>query len=242
MPELREAEVALLATLAKTDELKASIAQRKRRLDLQTAYGQALLWSKGFAAEERRKRPSTAPANWPPWRGTPPRSIPFAMNNPTRGFIGGDMEIGEGNRGGLPARRRGWRVRHGGRRRSCILGSVCLFQGDLGLARTPSRARIGRFRARSRRGGAITVRHGYPHRRHGLPSCAFASAAPWVRSSAAGSLDRRGGLARDRIGPRRHPRICFRDYQTIIEARRGDSAAALDAAERLAPSHPGARP
>ena len=29
------------------------------------------------------------------------------------------------------------------------------------------------------------------------------------------------------------------NYQTIIEARRGDAAAALDAAERLAASHPG---
>ena len=53
MPEIAEAQ-ALLAALAETDEVKATIAQRRRRLDLQTSYGQALLWGKGFAAEETR--------------------------------------------------------------------------------------------------------------------------------------------------------------------------------------------
>ncbi len=51
MPEIAEAQ-ALLAALAETEEVKAAIEQRRRRLDLQTSYGQALLWGKGFAAEE----------------------------------------------------------------------------------------------------------------------------------------------------------------------------------------------
>jgi predicted ATPase len=53
MPEIAEAQ-ALLAALAENDEVKAAIAQRRRRLDLQTSYGQALLLGKGFAAEETR--------------------------------------------------------------------------------------------------------------------------------------------------------------------------------------------
>ena len=53
MPEIAEAE-ALLAALAETKEVKAAEAQRQRRLHLQTAYGQAMMWSKGFAAEETR--------------------------------------------------------------------------------------------------------------------------------------------------------------------------------------------
>ena len=53
MPEIAEAQ-ALLAALAETDEVKAAEAQRQRRLHLQTAYGQAMMWSKGFAAEETR--------------------------------------------------------------------------------------------------------------------------------------------------------------------------------------------
>jgi tetratricopeptide (TPR) repeat protein len=51
MPEIAEAQT-VLATLADTSEVNAAEAQRQRRLHLQTAYGQAMLWSKGFATEE----------------------------------------------------------------------------------------------------------------------------------------------------------------------------------------------
>jgi predicted ATPase len=53
-PEMREiAETqALLAALADSEEVKVDRARRERRLHLQTAYGQALIWSKGFLAEE----------------------------------------------------------------------------------------------------------------------------------------------------------------------------------------------
>ncbi len=53
MPEIAEAQ-ALLATLAETEEVKAAVAQRKRRLHLQTAYGHAMMWSTGFASEETK--------------------------------------------------------------------------------------------------------------------------------------------------------------------------------------------
>ena len=51
MPEIAEAQ-ALLAALAQLDEVKDAEAQRRRRLHLLTAYGQAMMWAKGFAAEE----------------------------------------------------------------------------------------------------------------------------------------------------------------------------------------------
>jgi predicted ATPase len=51
MPEIAEAQ-ALLAAAAETDEVRTEIEQRRRRLGLQMSYGQALMWSKGFAAEE----------------------------------------------------------------------------------------------------------------------------------------------------------------------------------------------
>ena len=54
MPEIAEAQ-ALLAALAETDEVKAAFAQRDRRLRLQTAYGQAMMWAKGFEAEETKE-------------------------------------------------------------------------------------------------------------------------------------------------------------------------------------------
>ena len=53
LPEIAEAQT-LLTALAETDEVKNAAASRQRRLKLQTTYGQALLWSRGFAAEETR--------------------------------------------------------------------------------------------------------------------------------------------------------------------------------------------
>ena len=53
MPEIADAQT-LLTALAGTEEVKAVEAQRQRRLHLQTAYGQAMMWSKGFAAEETK--------------------------------------------------------------------------------------------------------------------------------------------------------------------------------------------
>ena len=53
MPEIAEAQT-LLAALAESDDVKVEAAQRRRRLDLQTSYGRALLWAKGFAAEETK--------------------------------------------------------------------------------------------------------------------------------------------------------------------------------------------
>ena len=49
----REAQT-LLAALAETDEVKNAAASRQRRLKLQTSYGQAMMWSRGFAAEETK--------------------------------------------------------------------------------------------------------------------------------------------------------------------------------------------
>ena len=53
MPKIAEAQ-ALLAALADTEEVKADAAQRRQRLHLQTAYGRAVMWSKGFGSDEAR--------------------------------------------------------------------------------------------------------------------------------------------------------------------------------------------
>ena len=52
-PEIEQAQT-LLAALAETDEVKSAAAARQRRLHLQTSYGQALLWSKGYADKEAK--------------------------------------------------------------------------------------------------------------------------------------------------------------------------------------------
>ena len=52
MPEIAEAQ-AMLAALSETDELKREASRSQRRLHLQTSYGQAMMWAKGFAAEAK---------------------------------------------------------------------------------------------------------------------------------------------------------------------------------------------
>ena len=52
-PEIEEAQT-LLAALGETAEVKNAAVARQRRLKLQTTYGQALLWSKGFGADETK--------------------------------------------------------------------------------------------------------------------------------------------------------------------------------------------
>ena len=52
-PEIEEAQT-FLAALAATDEVKKAAAARQRRLKLQTSYGRAMVWGKGFAAEETK--------------------------------------------------------------------------------------------------------------------------------------------------------------------------------------------
>ena len=44
----------LLAALAETDEVKNAAASRQRRLELQTSYGRAMMWSRGFSSEEAK--------------------------------------------------------------------------------------------------------------------------------------------------------------------------------------------
>jgi predicted ATPase len=52
-PEIGDAQ-ALLAALAESDEVKAEAASRQRRLQLQTRYGQAMMYSRGFGSEESK--------------------------------------------------------------------------------------------------------------------------------------------------------------------------------------------
>ena len=52
-PQIAEAHE-LLMTLSEADEVKYAAESRHRRLQLQTAYGRAVAWSKGFASDEAR--------------------------------------------------------------------------------------------------------------------------------------------------------------------------------------------
>jgi hypothetical protein len=52
-PEIEQGQT-LLAELATTEDVKNAAASRQRRLQLQTDYGQALLWSRGFGSKEAK--------------------------------------------------------------------------------------------------------------------------------------------------------------------------------------------
>ena len=53
MPEIAEAQ-ALLAALDETGEVKDAAASRLRRLQLQTSYSQAVMWSRGYGSDEAK--------------------------------------------------------------------------------------------------------------------------------------------------------------------------------------------
>jgi class 3 adenylate cyclase/tetratricopeptide (TPR) repeat protein len=53
MPEIAEAQV-LLAALTESEEVKSADVARRQRLHLQISYGQAVMWSRGYAAEETK--------------------------------------------------------------------------------------------------------------------------------------------------------------------------------------------
>ena len=127
-PEIEQAQ-ALLAALAETDEVKNAAASRQRRLKLQTNLGKALMWSRGFGAEESKAAFIRA------------RELATAIDNPTERFsIYYGLWIGHMARGELDFAReiaetylreaeRGARTTDCGYGRR-LLGTTCHFQGD----------------------------------------------------------------------------------------------------------------
>jgi predicted ATPase len=153
-PEIEQAH-ALLAALAETDEVKNATASRQRRLKLQTGYGQALMFSRGFGAEESKAAFIRA------------RELAAAIDNPTERFtIYFGLWVGHTVRSELEFAReiaetflreaeRGARTTERGLGRR-LLGVTCFFQGDFIEAQAnlaealsiydPERDREARFR------------------------------------------------------------------------------------------------
>jgi predicted ATPase len=133
MPEITEAQ-ALVVALAQSDEVKAAIAGRKRRLDLQTSYGQALLWGKGFAAEETKAVFARVAELARPNENHAARFIAYyaqCLSNFYRGEFSVAQEIAETF---LREAEADGRATEAGTARR-ILALVLFFQGDLKAAR-----------------------------------------------------------------------------------------------------------
>ena len=153
-PEIEDAQT-LLAALAETEEVKNAAASRQRRLKLQTSYGQAMMLSKGYGAEEAKAAFARA------------EELAVAADNPAERFVAyyglwtgrisrGEValarEIAEKFR--REAENEGRMTEAGVARR--ILGFTCLWQGDFAEAHAhldralkiydPERDREARFR------------------------------------------------------------------------------------------------
>ncbi len=231
MPEIAEAQ-ALLAALAETDDVKAGVAARQRRLKLQTDCGQAVMWAKGFAAEETQaafrparelasgladnggavdKRLETTYAEWigALVRGEVARSL-------------GPLEVyrAEADRSGLPiAVAVAFRC----------LGVTQLFKGDFRDAIASLGRAIDLFEAiRSPESG---VQFGL---QVGISSAAYLA----VPACVVGDLGKAGTLCSNAIGSASKlghvPTLIFAGFlKALVDVVRGDASAAKQAAQTV---------
>ena len=133
MPEIAEAQ-ALLAALAETGEVKNAEASRQRRLQLQTSYSKALMWSQGYGSGEAKaafaralelaKGLDKAAERFEAYYG-------LCVGSLMRGELRSARETAETF---LRETEQEERPTEAAAARRC-LGTACLFQGDLAVAR-----------------------------------------------------------------------------------------------------------
>jgi hypothetical protein len=217
MPEIAEAQ-ALFAALAKTDEVKVGIVERERRLDLQTSFGRALMWGKGFAAEETKAAIARAEELAGRADTAQTRFAGFfeqIMSNCARGEYRLARETAEtflqdaearGSAKGIDVARR-------------TLGLVLLFEGDL------TRAQAILVRMLAAHNLAVDAEVG---------AAAFLSLTEWHLGEVehARQLIDRATCSANEMG---HVLTVAnaRVFKTILESRRNDAAATLNAAETV---------
>jgi len=165
MPEIAEAQ-GLLAALAETGEVKNAAAARQRRLQLQTSYSKALMLSQGYGSEEAKAAFTLA------------RELTKGVDNAAERFDAYyGLFIGSLMRGELLLARetaetflreteKEARTTEAVAANRC-LGTACLYQGDLAVARAhleqalrifePERDREAKFRFGTDIGALATV-------------------------------------------------------------------------------------
>ncbi len=166
MPEIAEAQ-ALLAALAAADEVKDAAASRQRRLQLQTSYSKALMWSQGYGSEEAKaafaralelaKGVDKAAERFEAYYG-------LCVGSLMRGELRSARETAETF---LRETEPGERATEAAAAARRCLGTACLFQGDLAVARAhfeqalrifdPERDREAKFRFGHDTGVVATV-------------------------------------------------------------------------------------
>ena len=134
MPEIAEAQT-LLMSLAESDDVRAAEAVRQRRLNLQMAYGQAMMWSKGFAAEETKTAFARAAEFAGPVEDTSTRLVAYYAQC-LRGMVRGEYGQARGTAETFlrEAEAEGRATEAAAARR--MLGLTLLNQGELKAARS----------------------------------------------------------------------------------------------------------
>jgi class 3 adenylate cyclase/predicted ATPase len=227
MPEIAEAQ-ALLVALAETEETKADIAQRERRLHLQTSYSQAVMFSRGFAAEETKDAFARArelaggtenlverfPTHFAQWVRSLARGEHRQAQKTAEIFL---REAEEG----------GYAIEAGFARR--CLGASCYYQGKLLEART----HLERARAdyRPERDAQMRFRFGHDV---GVLATANLASTTWHL----GQVERARRLAEQAVQSANElghvPSGAFAHaFKTGLEVLRDDPSAALRSAETL---------
>ena len=227
MPEIEEAQ-ALLAALAETDDVKADATQRERRLRLQTAYGQAVMWSKGFAADETsaafaRSRElaggtESAAERFPPYYVQWVRSL--AQGEHRQAQRSAESFLWEAEEGGYAT--------EAGVARRC-LGASCFYQGKLLEAQTHLERALADYRPD--RDAQARFRFGYDT---GILATANLVTTTWLL----GQVERARQLAEQAVRSATElghvPTCAFAHaFKTGLEIIRDDPAAALRSAETL---------
>ncbi len=146
--------------------MKNAAASRQRRLQLQTRYSQALMWSRGFVSEEARP-PSPALEELATGVEAPPRGSTDYYGLWVGSLLRGDLRSArEAAEQFLRDAEKEERMTEAAAAHRC-LGFACLFQGDLAVARAhfeqalriyhPERDREAKFRFGPDTGAGATV-------------------------------------------------------------------------------------
>jgi predicted ATPase len=229
MPEIAEAR-ALLAALAETDEVKSAYAARQRRLHLQTQYGQAVMWSKGFAADETEAAFARASEFAGSAGDAPERLIAYyaqCLRGMVRGEYGQAREIAETFLREAEAHRRPTEAAAARR----MLGLILLNRGELKAARSVLECALGN--TASQRDGETPFLFDWDTDGE-ASAAAYLALAEWHL----GEIERARQLIQlairraDKLG---HiatvANVLF--FKTVLESRRQDVSATQQAAEAL---------
>jgi predicted ATPase len=228
MPEIAEAQ-AVLAALAQTDAVERATAQRQRRLDLQASYGHALMWGKGYSADETRAAFARVREFAGPAENAVARFAVYDAQSLSSHMRGEHAQAREAAEFFLrEAEAEGRATEAGAARRA--LGLVCLMQGDLKAARSVLERALADYLPE--RDAETQFMFG---RDTEVAAAAYLALTKWHLGEVerARHLIERSSRRADELG---HGSVIAKAFRVFLEVRRNDASAtrlALDALFRL---------